>query len=81
MKVKELIEELQKVDPELTVRVYADHGQCSMAASTTGVRFADLDEKDEYMIESSFDEDEIEDEEYTELTKDECFGFFEIGAP
>ena len=27
MKVKDLIEELQKLDPELPVCVYADHGQ------------------------------------------------------
>jgi hypothetical protein len=81
MKVKELIAELQKVDPELPVRVYADHGQCSMDASTMGVRHADKDEEGQWMIEESFGPEEVGNEEYTELTKEECFTFFEIGSP
>jgi hypothetical protein len=29
MKVKELIEALQKYDPEMSVRIHADHGECA----------------------------------------------------
>ncbi len=81
MKVKELIEKLQQVDPELPIRVYADHGQYSMSASTMGIRYADNNKQKEWMIKESFEPEEIGNEAYTELTKEECFTFFEIGAP
>lgn len=51
MKVKDLIEQLSEFDPELDVRVYADHGQCDMPAASTCLAYAI---EDEYMIDGSY---------------------------
>jgi len=81
MKVSELIEELKNVDQDLPVRVWADHGQHSMLASSAVVRYVDKENEDEWMLEESFAEENLGDEEYTELTKKQASQFFEIGAP
>lgn len=52
MKVKDLIEQLSKFDPELDVRVFADCGQTDMKITSVHKYCS---ESDEWMIESSFD--------------------------
>lgn len=52
MKVKDLIEQLSKFDPELDVRVFADHGQCDMKVTEVN-KFCN--ESDEFLIDGSFD--------------------------
>lgn len=43
MKVKELIEELQKLDQDLNVRLECDHGQYAMTANGVGETYVDDD--------------------------------------
>ena len=65
MKVSELIEELSKLDPDLDVRVYADHGQTHYKAECVEIVYAS---EDEYAIEFAEDcEGELEDP-YTFVT-------------
>jgi len=62
MKVKDLIEKLSQFDPDLDVRIYADHGQHEMPATNTCLGYA---AESEYMLEGAYyDLDEfIEDTE------------------
>ena len=61
MKVKELIEELQKHDPELDVIINADHGQVGMKAFAVIEKHVDINDADEYMIENMWDPEDDAD--------------------
>ena len=61
MKVKEVIEQLEKLDPELDVYVYADHGQTYIKGGYCSVEHIDSEEKDDYYIESTIHEDDLID--------------------
>ena len=62
MKVKELIEILNKQNPELTVALVCDHGQETMKLTNAGTGW--VESLDDYMMEEySFDEDEEPDTE------------------
>lgn len=50
MKVKEVIAELQKLDPELPVVVEADHGQTPMRATWAGESL--VEDANQYTMES-----------------------------
>jgi len=59
MKVSALIEKLQELKQEhgdLTVRLWADHGQCSMSASNCGIGY--IEGLEEYIAET-LDEDDL----------------------
>lgn len=60
MRISELIEQLQETlesDGDLEVRLQADHGQCVMRATWSGVSYI---EDDSYMAEAVADEDRDE---------------------
>ena len=51
MKVKDLIEQLSEFDPNLDVRIYADHGQHHMPATNTCLGYA---VESEYMLDGAY---------------------------
>ena len=59
MKVRELIEELVKLDGDLPVIVEADHGQTAMGATWAGEGY--VEDITEYMGESLHEDDVTED--------------------
>ncbi len=59
MKVKDLIDKLNNLNPELQVRLVADHGQTAMTCS--GV-FESYIQEDEYMAEEIHSDDLCGDE-------------------
>jgi hypothetical protein len=73
MNVKELLETLKTVHPETQVRVWADHGQSCMLATTAGLQHISKNDINEYTC------DIINQEDITE--EDETVQIFEIGAP
>jgi len=74
VKVSELIADLQKMDQDLDVRIWADHGQMCMKATTVGVQRIRKEDENEHMIDDVIGDDEIdEDEQY--------YYFCEIGSP
>lgn len=64
MKVKELIEELQKLPQDMLVTVEADHGQTPMKVTWAGEHY--VKDKSEYMMEGIAEEDL---EEYPDADK------------
>lgn len=78
MTAAELIAELAKVPPETLVRVWADHGQASMGASTAGLQWIRREEADSWMADGTVHPEDLEDEraEGAELVQ-----IFEVGAP
>lgn len=60
MKVKELIEALSKLDGELVVYGYSDHGQIPQIVSSSEVAFV---EEEAYQIWESMAWDDVEAEE------------------
>jgi len=75
MTVKELMDELQKVPPETPVRLWCDHGQRSMKATTCNLAFVDKSEADQWIIDDIIGNDEVADYD-GEITR-----IFEIGSP
>ena len=69
--VKELIAALKGVDGTMPVRLWCDHGQVSMGASTTGIKYSSKAESTAWMSEDIHD-----DKEYTSDVP-----HFEIGSP
>ena len=58
MKVSELIVKLQELEQEhgdLTVRMYADHGQCSMSVDDCGIGYVEV--LSEYMADTIHESD------------------------
>ncbi len=79
MTAAELIAELLTVPPDTQIRVYADHGQICMKASTAclqSIRKADLGE---WMCETVLPH-ELEDDD-DDGGRTEVVQVFEIGAP
>ena len=65
-KVRDLIEELSKLDPEMPVYVRADHGQTFIQGRYVGVEYSNtLD----YYIEDTIDEQDIEEYEDRDIYK------------
>lgn len=58
MKVKDLMESLQKADPEMEVMVYADHGQWCLPASCADSDY--VDEDGELIHPDDLDQNDIE---------------------
>jgi len=77
MTAAELIAELQKVPPDTQIRVYADHGQLCMMASTCGLQTVMKEDLDEYMCDT-VDISQCED---NGIDPSELGQVFEIGAP
>lgn len=77
MRVKDLIEELQKVDGDLKVYVFADHGQQTIQAGTFGVRYCYKEDSGLYTIEENFSKQDLIDEGED---LDHFDSFVEIGA-
>lgn len=66
--VKEVIEQLQKCDPDTPVRIYADHGQVSQMVSEVGTMYTT--EPEEYSVEEAFDCTREYTEEHGGVTSD-----------
>ena len=63
MKVKQMIELLNTFDQEMECFVYADHGQNYIKADRPSFTYMDKDDiVDLYYIESSYCEEDIEDD-------------------
>jgi hypothetical protein len=63
MKVRELIKQLENLDPEMEVRVEADHGQYAMSATWVGEEYI---YESEYMAECVAEED-LDPEEHIKI--------------
>lgn len=75
MTAAELIAELQQIPPDTQIRVWADHGQSCMQASSSGMMTIAKVDLDEWMC------DTVAPEDADEYRKEDLAYVFEIGAP
>lgn len=67
MKVKDLIEQLKNVDPELECYVYSDHGQQTTKCDCVGIEKVFISDKNEYYVDLVHPGDIQDDEEYIDV--------------
>lgn len=79
MTAAELIAELMMIPPDTQIRVYADHGQQSMRASTSGLMTIRKEDLDSWMCDTVHEDDIADDPE--EFSGVDLVKVFEIGAP
>lgn len=79
MNAAELIEELSKIPPDTQIRVYCDHGQQCMKASTTGLMTIRKEDLESWCCETIHPDDIADDPE--EFHGADLVQIFEIGAP
>ena len=77
MIVSELIAQLQQLDGNLPVRVWADHGQVNMQAGEATERYCAASDAGEYMLESCYNKPHLKSGD-APFTLAECVPFCEI---
>ena len=79
MTAAELIAELAAIPPDTQIRVYCDHGQLCMMASTSGLQTIRKSDLEKYMCDTIHPDDIADDPE--EYDGAGLVRVFEIGAP
>lgn len=79
MTAAELIAELLAIPPDTQIRVYCDHGQQCMKASTSGLQTIRKEDADSWMCDTVHPDDIADDPE--EWHGIDLIQVFEIGAP
>jgi hypothetical protein len=79
MTAAELIAELLAVPPDTQIRVYADHGQMCLEATTSGLQKIRKSQLDQQVCDTIHPDDITDDPE--EFHGVDLVDIFEIGAP
>lgn len=79
MTAAELIAKLLAIPPDTQIRVYCDHGQSCMRASTSGLMTIRKEDLDSWLCDTIHQDDLADDPE--EFHGVDLVQIFEIGAP